>query len=73
MNALTEIANVLTTKDEAIVKAIHFLSKHVVPCDMNPEKDEDHECQMGSGHWYWCPKGKIGILINELNEAFKTR
>ena len=73
MNALTEIAEVLSIKDEAITEAIHFLADKIKPCDMGVKEDHENECQTGSGHWYWCIKGKSGDMLRRWQEAFKAR
>jgi hypothetical protein len=80
MNALTEMANVLSVKDEALTRAISLIGEHIKPCDVGT--GDEAECFSNKicpstgrpyPHYFWCVKGKAGLLVQDLREAFKAR
>lgn len=75
MNALTDMANVLSLKDEAITEAIELLSTKIIGCDIG--SGDDAECYRDKTnrdmHWYWCKNGKAGRVLRNLHEALKAR
>ena len=70
MSALTEVAEALGEKDDAITDMIYWLKQHQEECDAK-HADQSVNCDVGY-HYFLC-KSEIAPLIEKLQKAFKAR
>ena len=70
MTTISEIANILTEKDDAITDMIYWLRQHQENCDAN-HPDSSVNCDVG--HHYFLCKSEIQPILEKLIAAARLR
>ena len=69
MSRLTDVAELISEKDEAIAKAINTLSTFIEECD--GESETPKNCD-GKYHYRGC-KAVLGPILKKLRQAWELR